>query len=93
MTKAQPWMIFQPEGAHVFYMWNGKFPILTQIDLTAYNNEDWYWTGIAAQALPKKEIELLNKVAASKRKQSFTVPGRDHKFKVVSRGVFEKEAV
>lgn len=88
----QPWMIFKPEAANVFYMWNGKFPIIIHNQENALSNEPWYWSGPTTMPLSDEEVQLLNDMAAAKRKQLFKVPRKkDQRFVVVQRGVFEKQ--
>lgn len=91
-VQHQPWMIFQPEGAAVFYMWNGRFPIICHVDQTEGANGDWYWSGPTTLPLDPEEVKLLNKMARSKRTKTFTVPRKgEQKYVIKERGVFVKE--
>lgn len=91
MITHQPWMLFQPEGVAVHYMWNGKFAVLVHVDVDEGKNEDWYWAGNPVADLDQSEVELLNDMAAAKRKQLFKVPRKGaRRFIVTQRGVFEK---
>lgn len=86
--KSQPWMIFQPEGARVFYFWNGEFPVL--IKNFEGNPKQYYWHGLDPKDLSAEEKTLLNNFASSTRRKTFTIPGKTiNRFRVVERGVFE----
>jgi hypothetical protein len=82
-------MIFKPEDHEVYFFWNGQFPIIVYVDRSVYANEDWYWTGHAVVPLSKKEIDTLNKAASSQRMKHFSIPRKDCKYSIVSRGEFK----
>lgn len=80
-------MLFQPEGAAVFYMWNGNHPILVHCEEEGH----WVWGDAISEPvqLTDKEFKVFNEMAAAKRKQVFELNKR--RYIVKSRGVFQKE--
>lgn len=85
--KNQPWMIFKPVTADVFYFWNGSFPsvIYNKDNKSA---EPWYWNGLATNPMLPEETKLLNQVASTPRKRKFTIKRKKLQYEVVQRGEF-----
>lgn len=77
----QPWMIFKPKAADVFYFWNGTRPMIVHSDLPWI---DWIWGIVTSD-----EEQLLRSVARNKRRKQFTVPDKDLEYEIVDRGVFK----
>lgn len=71
----------------VHYFWNGTWATVVH-DGEGLPTEQIGWTGKSADDLSDQEIQFMNKIAADKRKKTFTALRTGRHYRVTSRGEF-----
>lgn len=86
------WMIFRPEGKDILYLWAGEWASPFYVAPHEGVTENWYWNGNQpTDPLSQSEINFLDEIAKTKRKQIFVLPRTKARYQVVSRGVYENQ--
>lgn len=86
----QKWMIFRTEHSHLYYFWNGAYPISL-----LPGNEGCYWKFPLPDDYKEsdefvRQKEEFNLVLNNPRKKLFSIPYRPQRFVIVQRGEFTK---
>lgn len=90
MKKKQAWLVFQPEGVDVLYLWNGSTVYLMFVDQYEGEHKDWYWQHdpegkSEIDELGPIEIATLNDAMNNPRKKVFTIQRKNRRYIVISR--------
>jgi hypothetical protein len=89
MKKLQ-WLMFQPEGCDVIYLYNDERVFTMHVAEHEGKESSWFWRGPAGiDELDHKEILLLEEALRNKRKQLLKFPKRARRYQVIARGEYD----
>jgi len=88
MKKLQ-WLMFQPEGCDVIYLYNDERVFTMHVAAHEGKESSWFWLGpIGKDEQDHREIMILNDALKNKRKQLLKFPKRQRRYQVIARGEY-----
>jgi hypothetical protein len=90
--KTVRWMIFQPEGVDVLYLYNGHTVYLMHVAVHEGTLPDWYWehkVDGTLDPMSTQERATLDQINQSARKKLFVIPRKGRRrYQVIERGAY-----